>query len=491
MSKTCMQLMEGIQCRIEGNPDVAVEGLCIGSRDVLPGFAFFCIKGMVTDGHKYAQDAVNRGASVIVAQHDLDLEGADQVTLVVVDDTRMAAAQAAANFYDQPSSKFQLVGITGTNGKTTTTYLVDHLVQSWGKVCGIIGTTGNRIGTVMEHAERTTPDSVELQGLFDRMAKAGCQVVAMEVSSHALDLRRTWASRFAVTAFTNLTQDHLDYHHTFEAYFEAKARLFSDDYPATRVICIDDEWGQKLAARCVQAGHKVLTTGFSEEATLHPVSIEYFDDRTEVRLMVGQEELSLTYPLVGRFNVSNMMTAFGIGLALGMQAQDIALWLADAPGVPGRLQRISSDLKPGVSAYVDYAHTPDALEKVIGSIRSLNPKRLLVVFGCGGDRDATKRPIMGKAALAGDFAIVTSDNPRTEDPQAIIDDIVAGMGPAGSDYIVEIDRKAAIYKAVSMAEPGDAILIAGKGHEDYQILGTQTIHFDDREVVACALEGKE
>lgn len=484
MTKTCAQLLAGLDVTYSGDRDVSVVGLANSSRAVTPGDMFFCIVGMVSDGHAYAQDAVDRGAAVIVAQRPLELEGAQDVTVAVCPDTRQAMASAAAEFYDHPSRQFDLIGITGTNGKTTTTFLVDHILQTAGKTCGIIGTTGNRVGNVMEHADRTTPDSPELQQLFQRMGDANCDAVAMEVSSHALDLKRTWATTFAVTAFTNLTQDHLDYHHTFEAYFQAKALLFGPDYPAKRVICIDDEWGQRLALQCAAAQDQVISTGF-DGADIHPVKVEYRADKTIVDLSVQGQVISFDYPLVGRFNVSNMMTAFGIALSVGLDCDFIANALRTAPGVPGRLQRISGPAKPGVSAYVDYAHTPDALEKAIASIRALNPSRLLVVFGCGGDRDATKRPIMGKAALAGDIAIVTSDNPRTEDPDAIIADIVAGM--EGNDFEVCPDRKDAINRAVALAQPGDAILIAGKGHEDYQIIGTETIHFDDREVVSEAL----
>ncbi|MDO4182494.1 MAG: UDP-N-acetylmuramoyl-L-alanyl-D-glutamate--2,6-diaminopimelate ligase [Coriobacteriia bacterium] len=490
MTKTCSELLSGQNASFTGNAQRAVSGLASSSNKVNPGDAFFCIVGLVSDGHAFAQDAVDRGASLVVAQRELQLENAEDVTVAVVEDTRVAAAAAAAVFYDHPSASFKLVGITGTNGKTTTTFLVDHLVQSAGGLCGIIGTTGNRVGMSFEHADHTTPDSMDLQHLFARMREAQCTAVAMEVSSHALDLKRTWGTTFAVTAFTNLTQDHLDYHKTFEAYYQAKAKLFGPDYPARRVVCIDDEWGTRLAGECAGRGDEVITTGFAEQADIHPVSVEYFDDRTQVQLSVQGAILSFAYPLVGRFNVSNMMTAFGIGLSLGLQPWAIAEALASAPGVPGRLERISDDSVPGVSVFVDYAHTPDAVEKVIASVRALNPARLLVVFGCGGDRDARKRPLMGRAALAGDFAIVTSDNPRTEDPDAIIADILTGMEGAQGSYVVEPDRAKAIHQAIDLAQPGDAILVAGKGHEDYQILGTETIHFDDREVVREALARK-
>ena len=316
------------------------------------------------------------------------------------------------------------------------------------------------------------------------MRDARCDVVAMEVSSHALDLDRTWDAAFAVTAFSNLTQDHLDYHHTFEAYFEAKARLFSKDYPAKRVICIDDKWGKELLRRCSVAEDSVVTTGFDPSAQIHPVDVQYAPTHTTITLDVRGSLHTFDYPLVGKFNVENVMCAFGIGLQLGFPAETIVEALEEAPQIPGRLERVSAPNTGGVSVFVDYAHTPDALEKALASIMALTPGRTVCVFGCGGDRDASKRPIMGKAALAADHAVVTSDNPRTEDPQAIIEDIVSGMSSGAGRFEVEADRRAAIARAIAQAKPGDSILIAGKGHEDYQLVGDQVLSFDDRIVAA-------
>ncbi|MBQ3106487.1 MAG: UDP-N-acetylmuramoyl-L-alanyl-D-glutamate--2,6-diaminopimelate ligase, partial [Eggerthellaceae bacterium] len=416
------------------------------------------------------------------------LADATDVTEVVMKDTRKALAHASAHFHDHPSEGLSLVGITGTNGKTTTTYLVEHIVKAAGKRAGVIGTVGVRVGDVHEKTSRTTPESSDLQGLFARMRDARCDVVAMEVSSHALDLLRTWGTTFAVTAFTNLTQDHLDYHHTFDAYFEAKALLFSKDYPARRVICIDDQWGRELWRRCSSAEDSVITTGFASDALIHPVEVVYGAAGTEVTLDVRGRRCSFSYPLVGRFNVSNVMTAFGIGLQLGLSVDSIAAALADMPPVPGRLERVSACCDGGVSVYVDYAHTPDALEKVLASVNALGSGRTIAVFGCGGNRDAGKRPIMGRAALAADYVIVTSDNPRNENPQAIIADIVSGMSGAEGRYEVEPDRRAAIARAIQLAQPGDSVLVAGKGHEDYQIIGDATLAFDDREVAREELE---
>lgn len=490
MSKTCAQLCAAMGGTIIGNAEESIEGLAYRSDKVEPGYAFFCIVGLKTDGHSFAQDAIDHGAKVLVVERKVYLADATDVTEIIVKDSRKALAQAAAAFYDHPSGDMALVGITGTNGKTTTTYLVNHIVNAIGKRCGVIGTVGVTIGNVHEKSEHTTPESSDLQALLARMRDAQCDAVAMEVSSHALDLLRTWGTDFAVTAFTNLTQDHLDYHHTFEAYFEAKALLFSRDYPAKRVICIDDKWGRELLKRCSEAEDSIITTGFSEDAQIHPVSVDYHHRSTELTLNVRGALVSLEYPLVGRFNVSNVMTAFGIALSLGYPVDAIVRALRDVPGVPGRLQRVLAQHDGGVSVYVDYAHTPDALEKAIASIAELKPNRLIVVFGCGGDRDATKRSIMGRTALAADYAVVTSDNPRSEDPLAIIDDIIAGMGGAEDRFEVEPDRRRAIRRAIEIASAGDAILVAGKGHEDYQIIGDTKHWFDDVVVAAEELEDR-
>ncbi|MEY8562099.1 UDP-N-acetylmuramoyl-L-alanyl-D-glutamate--2,6-diaminopimelate ligase [Eggerthellaceae bacterium 3-80] len=490
MAKTCEQLFEGVSGTVLGNPDEVVAGIAYRSDRVQPKDAFFCIVGMTSDGHTYAQDAIDRGANVLAVERKVYLADATDVTEVVVNDTRKAMAVCSDNFYDHPSRSFQLVGVTGTNGKTTTTYLVEHIAQAAGKRTGVIGTVGVRIGNTQTKSEHTTPESPDLQKTFAQMRDEHCEAVAMEVSSHALDLERTWKTQFAVTAFSNLTQDHLDYHHTFEAYFEAKARLFSKDYPAKRVICIDDAWGKKLLARCVAAEDNIVTTGFDSSAQIHPVSVEYAPTHTALTLDVRGRQVSFDYPLVGKFNVENVMCAFGIGLQLGYSIETIVAALEEAPQIPGRLERVGNAQDTGVAVFVDYAHTPDALDNALSTIIDLTPGRTICVFGCGGDRDASKRPIMGSSALAADVAIVTSDNPRTEDPLVIIDDIVSGMSHGQDHYIVEPDRRRAIAHAIAIANPGDSILIAGKGHEDYQIVGDKVLSFDDRVVAAEELSAR-
>ena len=488
MAKTIAQLFEGIECTILGNAEDEITGLAYRSDKVQPGDAFFCIVGLKADGHSFAQDAINRGAKLIVAERKVYLADATDVTEVLVPDTRKAMAAVAANYHDHPSRAFDLVGITGTNGKTTTTYLVEHIANRAGKRTGVIGTVGIVVNGKKEHADHTTPESPDLQAIFDTMREAKVDTVAMEVSSHALDLLRTWGTTFAVTAFTNLTQDHLDYHHTFEAYFEAKARLFSKDYPAKRVISIDDKWGKELLRRCSAADENVISVGWDQTAQIHPVNVDYEPTHTTVELDVRGTRVKFDYPLVGRFNVSNVMTAFAIGLQLGISQDGVISALEEAPQVPGRLERISTPHDGGVSVFVDYAHTPDALQKALVSIQNITKGRTIVVFGCGGDRDATKRSIMGGISLAADYSVVTSDNPRTEDPLAIIDDIVSGMAEGEGRFEVQPDRRTAIAAAIAAAEAGDSILIAGKGHEDYQLVGNEVLSFDDRVVVAEELE---
>ena len=487
MAKTVAEIFQGLECTIIGDAQAEVTGVAYRSDKVVTGDMFCCIVGLKVDGHSFAQDAIDRGARVIVAERKVYLADATDVVEVIVSDSRKAMAHASALFYGDPSKAFSLVGITGTNGKTTTTYLVEHIARVAGQRTGVIGTVGVKMGDAFVPSEHTTPESPDLQKTFADMRDAGIDTVAMEVSSHALDLLRVWHTRFAVTAFTNLTQDHLDYHHTFEAYFEAKAKLFSKDYPATRVISIDDKWGRELLRRCSVAEDVVISTGFDTTALIHPVSVECFPTHTAVELEVRGARVAFDYPLVGKFNVANIMTAFGIALALGIPQQIIVDALKDAPQVPGRLQRVKAANDGGVSVFVDYAHTPDALAKALASIQNITEGATIVVFGCGGDRDATKRSIMGEVALAADFAVVTSDNPRTEDPDAIIADILGGMEAGRDHYLVEPDRALAIKEAIGRAKAGDSVLIAGKGHEDYQIIGTEKRHFDDREVAAEAL----
>lgn len=456
------------------------------SRDVQPGSLFFCVPGTVVDGHDFAADAVERGACAIVVDRVLGVD----VAQYVVDDVRGALALCSANFYGNPSHDLKVVGITGTNGKTTTGFLVEHLVQHAGERAGLIGTVECHVDGEVIPSEHTTPESRDFQALLARMVDAGVDVCASEISSHALALERVKGTRFAVAAFSNLTQDHLDYHKTMEEYFDAKALLFTAYAPEASVICVDSEAGERMARLVENEGRRLVRVGSEQGCDVRLVDATFNAHSTMLDLEAMGEWLHVDLPLVGRFNVENALLVFGIGIALGFSNLDIAEALESAPQVPGRLERVigADGTVPPFGVLVDYAHTPDSVAKAIGAVSAVTDGRVICVFGCGGDRDNGKRPKMGAAALAADFAILTSDNPRTEDPDAIIEQVLAGMRGSEDSYCVIPDRKEAIESAVSMARPGDLVLIAGKGHEDYQIIGTTKHHFDDREVAARAIE---
>ncbi len=471
---------------VRGSIDsVLVGDVVYASSEVKPGALFFCVVGTRVDGHDFAQAAVAAGAVALVVERPV--EGCE-VPQIQVADTRRALALCAANFFGRPAEKLSLVGVTGTNGKTTTTFLVEHMAACAAKVkTGLVGTVEVHVGDERRRSLRTTPESRDLQALLADMVDAGVGVAALEVSSHAIDLNRIAGTRFAVAAFTNLSQDHLDYHKTMEDYFAAKARLFTDHEVGARVVCIDHEHGRRLVQICEQAGHEVLTVGANREAFVHLERAVYAPHTTLVTLSFGgQQTDEFALPLVGRFNVENALVCAGIGVALGYAPQEICDALASAPQVPGRMQSVqgTDGTQPPFGVLVDYAHTPDAVAKAISAVADVTPGRVICVFGCGGDRDRDKRPKMGAAALSADIAVVTSDNPRTEDARSIIDQILPGMEGAGARVHVEPDRRRAVRLALSLAESGDAVLICGKGHEDYQIVGTEKLPFDDRVVAA-------
>lgn len=468
------------------NGPYEVSAIEFSSRDVTPGALFFCVPGTVVDGHDFAADALERGAVALVVERELDLDAPQ----FLVDDARSALALCAANFYGTPSRKLDVVGITGTNGKTTTCFLVEHLVRHAGKRAGLIGTVECHVADEVCPSLHTTPESRDFQALLARMVDAGVDVCACEVSSHALDLGRVKGTYFAVAAFSNLTQDHLDYHKTMEDYFAAKARLFTEYEPAASVICTDSDAGKRMARLVADAGRTLYRVGSDADCDVRLVEARFDARATRIDLEACGEWLHVTLPLVGRFNVENALVAFGIGIALGFTNEAIVSALESAPQVPGRLERVvgARGTHPSFGVLVDYAHTPDSVAKAIDAVRAVTDGRVLCVFGCGGDRDHGKRPKMGAAALAADFAIVTSDNPRTEDPDAIIAQILTGMEGHEERYAVMPDRAEAIRFAIGKAQPGDVVLIAGKGHEDYQIIGNVKHHFDDREIAAAAIE---
>lgn len=467
-----IDLLAGVGTHPSGPTDTTVSGIAYRSDRVRPGDAFFCVPGFSVDGHSYASDAVERGATALVVQRILDVDAPQ----FVVDDTRIALALAAAEFYGRPSEQLDIIGITGTNGKTTTTYLLDSILRQAGMTTGLIGTVETRVASESRGSGRTTPESADVQVLLAEMVDSGVDAVSMEVSSHAIDLHRVDGMRFAVGAFTNLTQDHLDFHHTIEEYFSVKKRLFTELDCESRVINIDDPFGLGIASEIGAS----LTVGRSRDAHVRATDevLSAKGARFTLRTPAGDSEVNL--PLAGAYNVSNALVAAGCAMSLGIDLATIVDGLEAAPQVPGRLERI--ECSQGFSVVVDYAHTPDSLEKAIAAVRDVTPGAVAVVFGCGGDRDPDKRPLMGRAAASADTVYVTSDNPRSEDPVGIILQIEDGLRSTGTKYRVVVDRRAAIEMAIRAARPGDTVLVAGKGHEDYQIFAERTIHFDDREV---------
>ena len=464
---------------ITANVDVDITDIVNDSRAVTPGSIFVAVKGFETDGHKYIAQAVEKGAAVVFCEETPTVD----VPYVKVPDCRHALAIGSRNFFGDPSSKLCVIGITGTNGKTTTTYLLKHLLEETldAKV-GLIGTNGNMIGQEHLHSERTTPESRDLQELFAKMVEAGCTHVVMEVSSHSLDLGRVDGTTFAIGMFTNLTQDHLDYHKTMENYAMAKAKLFTRCEKG--IVNLDDEWAGTMmeGAAC-----PILTySAKNDKADLVARDIKYSASGIKFCAVheVDIQRVSLAIP--GTFSVYNALGVLGCMLQLGVSLKDAAAAMATAAGVKGRVEVVPTD--GDYTILIDYAHTPDALENVLRSMKAVTKGRLVALFGCGGDRDRTKRPIMGKiASEAADFVIITSDNPRTEDPEAIIADILEGVKKDTPRKVIT-SRPEAIEWAIAHHQPGDVIVLAGKGHEDYQVIGKTKIHLDEREVVADVLK---
>lgn len=457
-----------------------IDGVSYDSRKVKPGDVFVAISGFETDGYKYIPSAAEKGAAVVISDRAPQVD----IPYVLVRDCRRALALLSRNFFGDPAGEMQIIGITGTNGKTTTTYLLKHLLEDTiGAKVGLIGTNGNMIGSEFIHTERTTPESFELQQLFAEMKNAGCTHVVMEVSSHSLVLSRVAGIDFAVGAFTNLTQDHLDFHHTMEEYAAAKALLFS----ACRVGCIniDDKWADTMMQ---DASCRLLTySADGKEASLAAEDIKLSAKGVSFTASCDGKRADVSLAIPGRFSVYNALNTIAVGLALGISLDDCAKAMKTAHGVKGRMELVPTD--GDYTIVIDYAHTPDALENALKALRADHDGRLVVLFGCGGDRDRTKRPIMGAiAADNADFVIVTSDNPRTEQPQAIIDEILVGLKDKAAEHIAICDRAEAIKWAIDNHRANDVILLAGKGHEDYQVVGHEKHHMDEREIVAEHIE---
>jgi UDP-N-acetylmuramoyl-L-alanyl-D-glutamate--2,6-diaminopimelate ligase len=496
------KLLEGLEItQIRGDRHRGVPAVAYHSGQVVPGGLFVALKGTKTDGHRFISQALAAGARVLVTEEPV--EAPAEVTVVQVPRARPALAHLSAGFYGHPSRELVLVGITGTNGKTTTSFLLEAILKAAGHRVGVVGTVNYRLEEETWPAPVTTPESLDLQRLLREMRRRGASHVLLEVSSHALDLHRVDAATFAAGIFTNLSQDHLDYHEDLEDYFRAKSRLFLEiladgaDAPGLAVLNLDDPRGRHLHRRVAVP---VLSYGHHEESAVRPLAHHYQRHGLKARLHTPRGELAVTSRLVGPYNLANIMAAAAAALGLGVDPEAVVRGIAELPGVPGRLERLGPP--EGPSVFVDYAHTPDALLQVLAALNSLNFGRILTVFGCGGDRDRSKRPLMGEAAARGSsLVVVTSDNPRTEDPLAIIRDIVPGLercacaalSPAAArrgerGYLVVPDRREAIRLAVSLARPEDAVLVAGKGHENYQIWGDTRIHFDDREEALAALK---
>ncbi len=486
-------LLEGIACQWTGPAaDAAVQGICTDSRRVRPGDLFVALKGQKQDGHDHAEAVVRAGAAAVLAERPLPLP----VPVAVVPSTLEALSPVAARFYGHPSRALNVVGVTGTNGKTTVTYLLESIFREAGFPPGVMGTVEYRWADRKEPAPNTTPLSADVQRILARMRDEGVTHVAMEVSSHALSLRRVEDVSFAAAVFTNLTRDHLDFHKDMESYFEAKARLFdllADSPPGPTgarrrcaIINRDDAWSEKLLARLRT---EALTYGLGPSAQLTASDLSLTADKTEFLLRTPQGSFPCRIGLVGRHNVYNALAAGGAALALGVPQETVRRGLEGLKGVPGRLEKVEGARPLPFSVFVDYAHTDDALKNVLGALRPLTQGRLITVFGCGGDRDRTKRPLMGEVAVKlSDRVIVTSDNPRSEDPARIALDIEVGIRRAGaSHYEIVADRAEAIARALKSARPGDVVLLAGKGHETYQIFKDRTVHFDDRETARALL----
>lgn len=483
--------------RVTGSTEVEIVALCHDSRQVVPGTAFFALRGGVADGHNFIEQAQAAGAVVIFAEEDQAIP--PECTVVVVPESRRALAKAAALWYGDPGRLGPVIGVTGTNGKTTTTYLLEAVLRAAGRHPAVFGTVSYRFGDNVRAAAHTTPDALELLATAATFSLAGADATIMEVSSHALDQYRVDGIRFAAGIFTNLTPEHLDYHGDMERYYASKRRFFTEILPVSNgraVISLDDAFGRRLATELPSA----LTFGLAADAQVRPLEVAVTLAGIHGTIATPQGPLTLHSPLLGRFNLQNLLGTIAAAQALGVARECIATGLSQAAQVPGRLERVEN--QRGAQILVDYAHTGDALEKVLTTVAELHPQRILTVFGCGGDRDRRKRPVMGEiSARMSHLAIVTSDNPRTEDPEEIITEICQGIvrvhprpwsrneaaQGVGRGYVIEPDRRAAIRLAVACLRPGDVLLVAGKGHEDYQIVGKEKFHFDDREELRQAL----
>ncbi len=486
------EILSGLEIvSIAGPAAPGINSIECDSRKTVPGGIFFALRGTKLDGSQFAADALRRGATAVASEAAKPAALPDGVTWIQLapGTDRKALARAAANFYGHPAAALKLIGVTGTNGKTTTTYLVDSILRAAGCTAGLIGTTGYRTPKGWRDAANTTPESLEMQRTFAEIRDAGGTHVTLEASSHALAMDRLWGCHFAVAIFTNLTRDHLDYHQTFEAYFAAKRRLFEGTgagAPDVAVVNIDDPYGAALQG----FARTTLTYGLKVSADLTPKNLTVTSAGLKFIAQTPLGGVNVHSQLVGRMNAYNILAAMGAGIGLGISAEKIAHGIAQLAVVPGRFERI--DEGQPFLVVVDYAHTDDALRNVISTARDVSPSaQVITLFGAGGERDRTKRPLMGEAAgKLSDLVVLTSDNPRSEDPLRIINDVVVGLQKVSAKYRIEPDREQAISIAMDAAKPGDIVILAGKGHETYQVLREGPIEFDDREKARAILRRK-
>lgn len=467
------ELLKDVEVIDDPIGDTEISEIVYDSRKVVPGCVFVAISGVGIDAHTFVNDALGKGAVCAVVEKD----GFDRA--VKVKDTRRALTVMCANFYGNPAKKFKLIGVTGTNGKTTSTYLLKHILEKCGYKVGLIGTIQNMVGDRVMETHYTTPEPMQLQGLFKIFADEGVDYAVMEVSSHSLAQERVAGLEFEAAIFTNLTQDHLDFHKTMDNYMRAKAKLFT--VAKTGVFNADDEYSQPMSD--IASCKKLTYSAKDKTADFYACDIEYRPSGVSYDLVHGEENSRVEIDIPGRFTVYNSLGVLAACTAVGIPLDKAVESLKTCGGVKGRVEVVPT--KGNYTILIDYAHTPDALENVLNTVREVSAGRLVVLFGCGGDRDRTKRPKMGAAAFSlADFCIVTSDNPRSEDPDAIIADIMEGVKDMDTPHVVISDRKEAIAYAIQNAKENDVIVLAGKGHETYQILADKTIHFDEREVIA-------
>jgi UDP-N-acetylmuramoyl-L-alanyl-D-glutamate--2,6-diaminopimelate ligase len=486
-SKKLNALFEGVEASIAAAAgELEIRQVACDSRKVRPRALFFGLHGAKADGNAFIRDAVSRGAIVIASEQTPPPALPASVAWIQVRDARKALASAAANFFDHPANALQLVAVTGTNGKTTTTSLVDAILRASGEKTGLFGTIAYHTPLGDYPAPNTTPESVDLQGFLAEIRDAGGRYAVLEASSHSLAMDRLWGCHFAAAVFTNLTREHMDYHKSFEEYFAAKRRLFEGTgagAPETAIVNVDDEYGKQLAG----LAKKTVTYALESDADITARKFHLSFDGLSFSAQTPDGKIQVTSQLVGRINVYNILAAIGATQALGISNETIEAGIRNLESVSGRFQRI--DLGQPFLVIVDYAHTDDALENLIRTARELNPKgRIITLFGCGGEKDRTKRPVMGEVTgRLSDLTILSSDNPRAEDPLKIISDIIVGLQKTGGKYLIEPDREKAVALAMDEARAGDMVLLAGKGHENYQMLAGGTVEFDDREVARRAL----